>query len=79
MKGTRRSLATGALATVLMGAAPPSPWATMAETDLRSMHDTLLAQHPGPLDAENPAFNQWLEQGHARALERARQATSFEG
>jgi len=62
-----------------MGAAPPNPWAAIAETDLRFMHDTLLAQHPGPVDPANPAFHAWLEQGYAQARVRARQATSFEG
>lgn len=59
--------------------APPNPWPAMAEVDLRFVHDTLKAQHPGPVDTENPAFNTWLEEGYARALERAREATSFEG
>ncbi len=89
MRRTGRGRTVGTLAMVLMGSwtwrgeaappVPPNPWAAFAEADLRSMRDTLRAQHPGPVDARNPGFTQWLEQGHARALERARQATSFEG
>lgn len=88
MRGTRRGFTAGALATVLLStgarAAPspvPSnnPWPALAEADLRAMHDTLLSQHPGAVDDANPAFDRWLEQGYLLALERARQATSFEG
>lgn len=79
MSGTRRGLTVAALATVLMGAGPPNPWAAMAQEDLRAMRDILRAQHPGPVDKENPAFNQWLEQGYTRAQEHAARATSFEG
>ncbi len=88
MRAMRSGFTAGVLATALLGtgarAAPPlppshSPWAAMAEADLRSMHDTLLSQHPGPMDDANLAFDRWLEQGYLLALERARQATSFEG
>lgn len=87
VKRRSRGVAAGVLVSALVGtgalaaevAPSPNPWAAMAEADLRAMRETLEAQHPGPVDAENPAFNAWLEQGYARALEQARRATSFEG
>jgi hypothetical protein len=79
--GVKVAVLVGSWSWLAQAAQPESsnPWAAFAEADLRSMRDTLRAQHPGPVDVHNPGFNQWLEQGHARALERARRATSFEG
>lgn len=36
----------------------------------------VLDSHPGPVDPENPGFRDVLDRAHARALERARTATS---
>jgi hypothetical protein len=59
-------------------ASPPQPWATIAQRDLEAMHDLLLANHPGPVDAQNPAFKTWLETGLREAEKRAAGAASME-
>jgi hypothetical protein len=49
-------------------------WSQRAVADLRAIHQYILDNHPGPVDAENPAFKNWLEQGYQRSLELARAA-----
>jgi Peptidase family S41 len=65
------------LALVLAAVTAVDPWALMAERDVRAMHDQLRDHHPGPVDPLNPKFNEWLEQGLAQSLERARAAKSY--
>lgn len=60
-----------------VAAESPEPWSELALRDLRFVHDTLQANHPGPADAENPAFGDWLERGLAAASERATGATDL--
>lgn len=61
------------------GAASKSPWAVMAEQDLQAIHRAVLESHPGPVDARNPGFSRWLEQGYRESLTHARAARSFGG
>jgi hypothetical protein len=56
--------------------ADSSPWAQLAEQDVRAMHRIILESHPGPVDRENPGFSKWLEGGYREALARARRARS---
>jgi hypothetical protein len=61
-------------------AAPPQSvveidWAAAARLDIEDIHDTLRDNHPGPVDAGNPAFARWLKEGRVQALERAATAT----
>jgi hypothetical protein len=50
---------------------PPNPWIAITLLDLRGIHDILRDNHPGPVDPENPRYVKWLEDGLARASERA--------
>jgi hypothetical protein len=40
------------------------------------MHDIIQANHPGPVDPRNPAFNDWLNGGEQALLPLARAATT---
>ncbi|MGB8601380.1 MAG: S41 family peptidase [Rhizomicrobium sp.] len=50
----------------------------MTRGDLKAVHDTIAANHPGVVDPQNPGFKDWLEKGYAKALAVADQAKSFE-
>lgn len=50
-------------------------WAAAARMDIEAIHATLRDNHPGPVDAANPAFSKWLTEGRALALEQAATAT----
>jgi hypothetical protein len=72
-----------AAATLLLAAAPlalgeSDPWAAMARHDLTAIHDILKENHPGPVDAENPRYGEWLEDGLAAANRRADSAASLD-
>ncbi len=69
------SLSAGQTAAAPDGAG--SPWAQLAETDLRAAHDQLQANHPGAVDPDNHAFAGRLESGLADALKLAHAAVSF--
>ncbi len=56
--------------------ADPADWPTLAVADLHAMHDLIRDNHPGPVDADNPQFGAWLEQGVAEALPLAEAAHS---
>ncbi len=43
-------------------------WSTKATIDLHAIHDIVSADHPGPVDPENPGYKLWLEQGLSAAL-----------
>ena len=58
-------------------AQPVDPWAAMTQRDLQAIRDTLRANHPGPVDPQNPAYRDWLERGFALSSGKASQARSF--
>ncbi len=63
----------------LTAAAPPSPspWVQAAMRDLVAMHDLIRDNHPGPVDARNPGFSHWLDDGKAALLPQARKAATL--
>ncbi len=79
----RRAARSALIAAALLGsssaiaATPLDPWAIFARSDLTTIHDSLLANHPGPVDSQNPAFRDWLERGFATAEAKASEARSF--
>ena len=56
----------------------PADWGQALAEDARAFHDIIADSHPGPVDAENPAFKPLLETGLKTALARARTADSYE-
>ncbi len=60
-------------------AAALNPWAELAVRDLEAMHAQIEANHPGPADALNPGFREWLDKGYEQALAKAREAKTFGG
>jgi Peptidase family S41 len=54
-----------------------SPWAAMAQRDLKAIYDTIRDNHPGPVDSENPRFRDWLETGLRIALREAARARTY--
>jgi hypothetical protein len=60
-------------------AAAPAGWSQTAERDLSAMHQAILENHPGPVDALNPGFGRWLEAGYQKALARAQSVQDFAG
>jgi hypothetical protein len=57
----------------------PNPWSLLAQRDLQAIHDQLVANHPGVVDDENPAFRNWLEAGLRDVSSKVARVTSFEG
>jgi len=55
-----------------------SPWAELARTDLKAVHDTLRDNHPGIPDPRDPHYRIWLETGLAPALKQARDARNYD-
>ncbi|ANM30627.1 hypothetical protein ABI59_15185 [Acidobacteria bacterium Mor1] len=47
----------------------PRDWAALAGCDLLTAHDIMLANHPGPVDEENPGFLAVADKALAGALE----------
>jgi hypothetical protein len=45
----------------------PAQWQAMARADLDAAHAIIVASHPGVIDAANPGFNRWVEQGYREA------------
>jgi hypothetical protein len=74
----RLALIAIAATALCVSAAAADPWATLATRDLDAIHDLLLANHPGPVDPQNPAFKDWLEKGLREAKARAATAASLE-
>lgn len=70
-------IAAAFLHVLLTVAAPPDPWALMAERDLRAMHDQIRDNHPGPVDPLNDDFDQWLEKGLDASIAEAKSARTF--
>jgi hypothetical protein len=55
---------------------PPSDWSHAAMEDLTAMHDIIQANHPGPVDPRNPAFDDWLNGGEQALMPLASTATT---
>lgn len=55
------------------------PWTQLTRNDLAAMRQTLLANHPGPVDPANPGYRDWLERGYARAVAMADSVDSLDG
>lgn|GEM_PF-1557415 len=55
---------------------PSTDWAAIAKDVLDFIYSTATAHHPGAIDAQNPAFSQWLSLGHQQAIARANRATT---
>jgi hypothetical protein len=53
-------------------------WGRALAEDAQALHDVIAGSHPGPVDPENPAFNQVLERGLTLALDRAKTAHTYE-
>ncbi|HEU5479416.1 MAG TPA: S41 family peptidase [Candidatus Tumulicola sp.] len=43
-------------------------WRAVARADLDAVHRTIVEAHPGAIDAENPSFRTWMEDGYRQAL-----------
>src|SRR5450432_910808 len=73
-----RRLSVAILSCLSIGAnAEVNPWVAMTRMDLVGIHDVLRDNHPGMVDAKNPRYRQWLEEGLTKAEENASNATSF--
>lgn len=77
-----RSSSLAILSTVLLlspaGAQEwPNHWPALARTDLDFIYRTLQENHPGAIDAQNPYFKKWMEQGIVQAHAGAQQAASL--
>lgn len=57
--------------------AAPADWGQALGEDARAFHDLIADSHPGPVDADNPAFGALLANGLQTALDRARTADSY--
>jgi hypothetical protein len=68
---TRAALAALALsatgATSTPTATDAARWQAMARADLEAVHARIVEAHPGVIDAANPGFNTWVEQGYEQA------------
>ncbi len=53
-------------------AATVNGWASAAADDVKAMHDIIRDNHPGPVNAQDPAFKDWLERGETEFLVAAR-------
>jgi hypothetical protein len=53
------------------------PWTQLALADLNEMYRLIAANHPGPVDPENPRFRDWFEEGLRLARQKAAGAASF--
>lgn len=71
-------LATAAHAQEAETVATPNDWGQALAEDARAFHDLIAANHPGPVDSENPGFGLLLEDGLIQALRRAETADSYE-
>lgn len=65
------------IAAAAQDAVAPLFWGEALREDAQAFHDLLAQNHPGPIDAENPAFGVALENGLVLALERSRTADSY--
>lgn len=56
-----------------------NPWAQITKRDLAAIRQTLLENHPGPVDPLNPDYRNWLEDGYQRAMAMADSVESLDG
>ncbi|HEY9130773.1 MAG TPA: hypothetical protein VIM98_03370, partial [Dyella sp.] len=52
-------------------------WSAILRMDAQAMHDDIAANHPGPVDPQNPGFAQANEKGLALALKRAQTTRDY--
>lgn len=55
---------------------PAQDWAAKARQDIAAAHNMIRDNHPGPVDAFNPRFKDWLEKGQSLAFARAKAANT---
>lgn len=53
------------------------PWALLTQRDLQAVHDTLAANHPGPVDPQSDRYRQWLDEGMKAARAEAANARTY--
>jgi hypothetical protein len=75
-------LACAGIGALGLGLAEPakragSPWAGIAAGDIRTIHQVLMDNHPGPVDSRNPDYRVWLQKGFTRALVRSASARNY--
>lgn len=64
-------------ARVLAAAPAVEPWVLLAQRDLQAIHDTLGANHPGPVDPQSDRYRRWLDQGLLAAQGEAARAIQY--
>lgn len=72
-------LAICALGLVSAPATAQSPWGELLRNDIEAAYSAIEANHVGPVDAENPAFRELMNQARTEALRRADTVDSWEG
>jgi hypothetical protein len=55
----------------------PEPWVLLTQRDLQTIHDTLAANHPGPVDPQNDRYRRWLDEGFQLAKSQAANAHGY--
>jgi hypothetical protein len=67
------------LCTTQTWAADPAvdPWVLLTQRDLQRIHDTLAANHPGPVDPQSDRYRRWLEDGLQAAKTEAARARQY--
>ena len=68
-----------ALCVMQATAADPAadPWALLTQRDLQTIHDTLAANHPGPVDPQSDRYRRRLEEGLQIAKAEAARARQY--
>ncbi|HEY7566422.1 MAG TPA: hypothetical protein VH762_02550, partial [Gemmatimonadaceae bacterium] len=54
-------------------------WVELAKQDLHAIRETILQNHPGPVDPLNPSYRSWLDSGYTRSLAMADSVRSLDG
>ena len=52
-------------------------WRAVARADLDAVYKTIVEAHPGAIDAANPSFRIWMEDGYRQALARLPDVTDY--
>lgn len=52
-------------------------WRAVARADLDAVHRTIAEAQPGAIDAANPSFRIWMEEGYRLALARLSRVTDY--
>lgn len=71
------SLLAGCAAQASAANGAQEPWALMTERDLQAIHDTLAANHPGPVDPQSDTYRRRLEEGLRAAKSQAASARGY--